>query len=322
MLFNISTKVVARHFDIRISQVKLHSETSSIYKAFRSQGPPIVTSVLSRLDRAASTSSSSQGYQDSTPTAGKAGHRSVQSEAREEPGQDNHFEQSNQSFTGHQIPDPTVDAERGHQSSTTLAIPNPVPPERGPFPDDARKLQPQAESQTPSRGAGPAGAASPAPAASGDDVDQGLAVDQEKDIYYQPPGRTSPVLSALPRVRVPKLENDVQGGDPHIPKGINADVYYSGSDKKDAATAPDEPSEEQLSRLFHNRRIAGALGGKPTQVPRAFGARTLHTTSGLFQKPTNAETESIQNWASSDLSKNVQQPDVRNLSADICELQD
>ena len=136
----------------------------------------------------------------------------------------------------------------------------------------ARVAQRQSEYQIPSKSAEPPSENAPE-----------FSIEQEQDVYYQPPGQAKPVLSALPRVRVPKNENDVQGGDSHIPKDINADVYYSGAEEGERT---DEPTEEQLSQLFHTPRAAKLLGEKDKYMPG--GKRSFHTSASQRQ---NAEAQ-------------------------------
>jgi hypothetical protein len=95
-------------------------------------------------------------------------------------------------------------------------------------------------------------------------------------------------------MRVPKIENDVQAGDSHIPKGINADVYYSGNKDAEDGKSEDELSEEQLSQIFTNPRIARMLGSKSNKgkyVPT--GVQGFHTSAVAWQRSAEAEKEDI-----------------------------
>ena len=159
---------------------------------------------------------------------------------------------------------------------------------RGSLSSEEKKiLQRQSETQIPAQPAEP-----PKPEAynvqnaAGDVAEFG--VEQEQDVFFQPPDATSPVLSALPRIRVPKIEWDIQGGDPHVPNGLNADVYYSGS------SSLSQPSEEMMAQIFQSSRIARMLGKSPKGALTF--ARAFHTQQVRRQKA-KEEQDSIQSLA-------------------------
>lgn len=179
------------------------------------------------------------------------------------------------------------------QASSDTTVPDPTHG-NSLSPDEARKLQRQYEDQIPAQTAEPPNT---------EETTQEFGIEQEQDVFYQPPDSVKPVLSALPRVRVPKTENDVQEGDSHIPPGINADVYYSGS-KRDAGVADEEPSEEQLSQLFHSPRHATSLlGQKGRWTPPS--KRPFHSATATRQKSSNADEQSIKQLAA-DVAKDAQ----------------
>lgn len=176
-------------------------------------------------------------------------------------------------------------------SSHQNTIPVPGVASNGLSSEKAKLLQRQSESQIPSQPAEPPESTSE------------FGVEQEQDVFYQPPGTTSPVLSALPRIRVPKVEWDVQGGDPHVTGGINPDVYYSG--REPAAPTPvleGEPSEEVISQLFQSSKVSRMLGKKGTS--RAGGARAFHTAASRQTETRNGK-EDMKKLAD-DLAKDVQ----------------
>ena len=192
-----------------------------------------------------------------------------------------------------QDPLETVSPQEGLKvaSSRRTTIPEPKAASTGLSSEEARILQRQSESQIPARPAEPPEASE-------------FGVEQEQDVFYQPPGTTSPVLSALPRIRVPKVEWDVQGGDPHIPGGTNPDVYYSG--RESAPVSGDEPTEEMLSQLFQSSKVSRILGAK--EKPSSRGARAFHTTSRR-QKSSVNETEEFEKLAD-DMAKDVHTSDA------------
>lgn len=175
-------------------------------------------------------------------------------------------------------------------ASSQITIPDPANMSTGLSSEKPKILQRQSEAQIPAQPAEPPG--------SSDE----FGVEQEQDVFYQPPGITSPVLSALPRIRVPKVEWDVQGGDPHVPGGINPDVYYSG--REPAAPTPiseEEPTEEMISQLFHSSKVSRLLGKKATSS--AGRARPFHTAVHR-QAASHDEKEEIKKLAD-DMAKDL-----------------
>jgi len=328
--------VAYNHFAIRLSQAELYSRTSSITKLL-AQRYPLTSSLISQRF---SQSAYDHNASDSIPHEDKhARQASAQQEANipqdqhntrsednsAEPvpqGEDIKVEQAN--AKRYPLPDGTIPPDgspigegRGDPesqsrrsvaenaqapldqsaegslrpaSSGNSTIPTPTTePLSG---QEARVAQRQSEDQIPARSAEP-------PSGSGPE----FSVEQEKDVYYQPPGQVKPVLSALPRMRVPKVENDVQGGDSHLPKDMNADVYYSGAEQgQDTA----EPTEEQLSQLFHTPRAASLLGKKDKYMPG--GKRSLHT-SAVRRQNSEAEKQELQKLGQS-LATDVGATDV------------
>lgn len=135
---------------------------------------------------------------------------------------------------------------------------------------DAKVLQRQSESQIPSEAAEPP--TEKAYRVSGFPFEErpGLGLHQERDSFYQAPDRTSPVLSSLPRVKLPKNAGNVQGGNRHIKEDVNADVFYSSDDKGEGSGVPEqtssqgpkEPSKEMMNQIFRSPRVARLLGNK------------------------------------------------------------
>jgi aarF domain-containing kinase len=190
----------------------------------------------------------------------------------------------------------------GAISSNQSTITDPTATEYQLSPDPAREAQRASEWQIPAMPAEPPNSEGFRPdVASGEGSE--FSVQQEQDAFYQPPGSASPVLSALPQVHLPKVEWDIQGGDPHIPNGINADVFYSGEKLKETQTN-DEPSEEMLSQIFSSPKVARLLrkGKKPDPIGGA--VRAFHTSALLQQKDAVTERESLRKLAA-DMTEDV-----------------
>lgn len=140
-------------------------------------------------------------------------------------------------------PDPSADKPTGLHTTASATSPPP---------DEARKLQRQAEFQVPASAAQYGGNENPG----------ALNVSPQQDVFYEPSRQTGPDLSALPRVKLPKAAGDVQvGGD----NGLNADVFHSatGPEKQTTPAETQEPPEEMMQGLFHSPRVSRMLSGKP-----------------------------------------------------------
>lgn len=274
-LLRATKNVAYNHFAIRYSQAELYSRTSSLTKAF-AQRYPIVSSLASQQFSQTSFNSKQQELNQDLH------YEKSQEHGRSGLSEEGGIEVEQKKADRYPLPDGTIppknspigqeqgDAETFNKRTVDRQTPleesgvNPTSSQQSSIPtpkgkplssEEAKLAQRASEGQIPSRSAEPPTA------------DNDFAVDQEKDVYYQPPDSTSPVLSALPRVKVPKTENDVQAGDGQI----NADVYYSGANGKA------EPTEEQLEQLFHTPRAARLLGKKDKYMPG--GKKSFHTST-------------------------------------------
>ena len=161
-------------------------------------------------------------------------------------------------------------------SSDRTSIPEPAGSQATQPVDQPKISQWQAEKQIPSL------AAEPPPAAASEldgregpeSEDAAISVSQEQDIFYTPPTSSGRVLSALPRVKLPRVTEDAQESDEHVPDAqINQDVYYSSTPKdqeQPVAESQAVPEQEQLpeeaySEIFHSPRIAMMMRGQPGQ---------------------------------------------------------
>ena len=348
-LFRASRNIAAKHFDIRLSQVDVYTKTSSIFKAARTRAPPVLAAAAQSFSHSVAQAAKTQDPNDHIPSEGAASgtvssasrdgvrqdhfYKRSESNAATDQVPEQDLEITQKQAQREPLPDGTippkdglVGAERGDpesfnqrpmteegqhptqdrgsqldvSSSSQSTIPEPSV-QKPLSSNEAMQAQRQSESQIPRTAADP-----PEPE---DDISSEFSVEQEQDIFYQPPDSSSPVLSALPRMRVPKIENDVQAGDSHIPQGINADVYYSGN--KDGETGNEEElSEEQLAQIFNSPRIARMLGNKSNKgsyVPK--GVRSLHTSPVPRQKGAEAEKEDLKDLAAN-MAKDVQQNKV------------
>ena len=159
------------------------------------------------------------------------------------------------------------------ESSGRSSIPTPSGRPTQPSAEEAKVLQRQAESQIPAKTAEPppTGTFLPQTNVSSEAEAAELGVDQEQDVFYSPPTTATAVLSALPRVKVPKFTENAQEGDEHVPdEQINQDVFYSSSrhrqekpiQESQAVPEQDQPSQDMYAEMFHSPRVAKLLGGR------------------------------------------------------------
>ena len=136
-------------------------------------------------------------------------------------------------------------------------------------PEEARRLQRQAEFQIPSVAAEPQPSA-PQPKA------EKLSEGHDRDVFYTRSTNAKPEYSSLPRAKIPKNTEDKQGSDEHVENGqINPDVFYStpetGQGSRQKEQIPHQaaiPEQEQVPEgintdVFRIARVTRMLGGNP-----------------------------------------------------------
>ena len=149
-------------------------------------------------------------------------------------------------------------------SSGASSIPTPA---RKPLSaNSARLLQRQSELQIPS-------VTADADEAIADPLEEG----HDEDSVYHRSTHTSPVLSYLPRVKLPKHTSSTQGMDSHLPeRQINSDTFYNPGIPEPipsvkAVPAQDEAPEGVDTALFYSPRVARLLGGKTQGMKQGGG---------------------------------------------------
>lgn len=185
--------------------------------------------------------------------------------------------------------------------------------------DHNRQMQRQAERQIPSEVAKPppTTASDPDIVGNAEPSSPALTVDQEQDVFYSPESASGKVLSALPRVKVPKTSEAIQEGDPHVPdEQLNQDVFYSSADPKDHVPSTVEKespleedlSEEQYSELSHSPKIKNLL------------RRNLESTERNLpdpKSPWHRQKRSFATFRKAQMPRNEPISDVKDLAADI-----
>lgn len=178
--------------------------------------------------------------------------------------------------------------------------------------EKAQRLQRQAERQIPSQVA-------ELPLAAHFD-EPILEAGQDRDVLYSPSSSDRQVVSALPRVKLPKNAEDAQESDEHVPDAqIDQDVFYSSSSNSEEQPVPqaqavpeqEQISEEAYTELFHSPRVARMLGGqlKPGKSSKGLemsGARETPV------KQTKSPQENDQVSSSTRTSGQFSQDEVQN----------
>lgn len=158
--------------------------------------------------------------------------------------------------------------------------------------DQAKKLQREYEQQIPSKAAEPpplhlSATATPARGTTGSLT---TGSEQGQDLFYSRSPSSGKVLSALPRIKIPKAAEDSQQGDLHVAdEQIDQDVYYSAKSQGEntalsnlqAVPEQDEPSEDMYSEIFQTSKGARLLKGQPRPGQRSKGLDLRSTESML-----------------------------------------
>lgn len=244
-LFNASRGVAEKHIALRTRQLDVYNRTSTVARAVRSQ-----TDRVTKTAKAASFIASR--LTESAPA--------WVSEARDEesPGRSSEADTNPRTIpsTEHNIP---ID-EDGPRPTSLNTSPSVLTTIDSTLSSNAAEtLQPQVEFQIPSRTADAAGESFVDPLGKGHD----------EDIFYQKSGHTSPSLSSLPRVKIPKHPSSSQGSNlDSSTSGINSDLFYNNGESQQQASSADTAPEQELipehinTDVFQSPRVAKILAGK------------------------------------------------------------
>ena len=303
-VLNAARAVAYQHFTIRQSQLELYARTSSLARGINGAGQSrkdaynAAHSFSKSANTAANAQPSSSPGTPNLQTVEGEGEPIKRTEGLE---QDHHYDRSQGNSVADSVPEQDLEIQQDKAKRYPLAdgtitltgggLEQAAAGAQGLSSEHAMKLQRQSEAQIPSKPAEP-----PTTEAFSTTLPPGgesseFGVEQEQDVFYQPPDSTTPVLSALPRFKIPKTEEDVQEGDPHVPQNINADVFYSSRrlSENDIANqmdaAQEHPSEEMMGDLFHSPRVARLLGINSKNVPGGIGpkgSRTYVTSQTKF----------------------------------------
>lgn len=142
------------------------------------------------------------------------------------------------------------------RSSGKSTIPLPREDEDVSFSRHNREIQRQAEQQIPAHAADLEGHSKDT-----------LSIGHDEDVFYKPSNHESPVLSSLPRIKIPKQSRNIQGDDEHVStSGLNADSYSStiqndtAVPRVTAVPEQEETPEGVNTDLFYSPRVKKMLG--------------------------------------------------------------
>lgn len=207
-------------------------------------------------------------------------------------------------------------------STNRTSIPTPSKYQSSIEPDRARKLQRLAERQVPSVSA-EAHLPSETQIPTSNHTHGEPDTTKQQDVFFTRPVHASPVLSSLPRVKLPTNTTSTQDGIENLSDtDINQDVFYSA--KTAGNLAPDaqnlledgQPSDAMYSEIFQSPRVARFL----KREDKKGGSQDLD--SKKEQRSHEAEKESGSNMPSNNsetadsLEKNEAES-TRQLAEDI-----
>ena len=205
-------------------------------------------------------------------------------------------------------------------SNGNTTVPNPSRDVKFLSSDQAKKLQRQFEHQIPSQ---------PADAEEGHSKNK-LAQGHDEDIFYTPSKHSSPVLSSLPRVKIPKITENTQSNDEHLRHdGINSESYSAASAGNTSIPAAQAvPEQEEVPEgvntdLFYSSRVAKLLGGRTQtssmgdlKMKAAGKTHPGHATEISGMKP-EPESSAPANSSKDRAAISTKNDDVNQLAKDI-----
>lgn len=159
-------------------------------------------------------------------------------------------------------------------ASNKSTIPIPENDSKVQFSKHAREVQRQFEGQIPSHVAAVDGKAT-----------SKLSAGHDEDVTYEPSASTEPVLSSLPRVKIPKESGHEQGFDEHVRQsGINSDTYSSPIETSSGIAREaeqDDIPEGVNTNLFYSPRVSKMLGGSKYGARKESAANFVQDDSSL-----------------------------------------
>ena len=200
-------------------------------------------------------------------------------------------------------------------SSGRAGIPNPVEGTEFANTEKSKKLQQQAEKQTPFQ------ATKLPPTAHSEEL--GLEANEDRDLLYTP---SSPDGQGPPSdFKLRKDAEDAQSSDGHVSGAqVSQETFYSSSSKSEEQRIPqaqavpeqDQISDEAYTELFHSPRVARMLGGQPKPSKPSKGLE-MSGARGTPTKQTKSPQEKDQVSSSIRISGKGSQDETQHLPTGI-----
>ena len=263
-LFNATRGVAQKHVALRARQLDVYNRTSTLAAAVRNQTERVTETARAARVLAGRLNENTPAWAEAEipRESGKASDATQSSEngTKEEQSTVNgpvteELEIQQEEATRDPLPDETILPQ-------DFPI-DPTPPSSNHISEPlssikARTIQRQAETQIPSKTAD----------AEGETIDP-LVAGHDEDSFYKKYGHTSPTLSSLPRVKIPKHSSDVQTQDGNLGAGqINSESFYQarGTENNSERSSVQAVSEQKQApegintEIFRSPRVARSLG--------------------------------------------------------------
>ena len=235
-IFKASQGVAAKHVALRQHQLDVYSKTSSLAKAIKSQTDRVTLTVKAASDLAERFSEPGPNHSTQASQSGK-------------PPPDT-------SIRGQDL-DPGVNKNLEKKYALSQEHDSEISDQNAPaeLPADSSIATKQAKAKE-----------YPLPDGLSLPVDPVGVSSRDRGSYSEQ------VVSALPRVSLPKNTEDTQDSDEHVPDAeLNQDVFYSASSKNEEQPLPqaqaipeqDQLPDEAYTELFHSPRVARMLSRRP-----------------------------------------------------------
>lgn len=315
-LLKASRGVASQIALISRDRYNVYSKTSSLVHALQSQVEQASSAINITKTQGQASKNDSLSADNVIPNEGKDGAPKVQ-KTEHALTEDLFYKRSDQNSAADPAPSNTIDIKQ--ETARQRPLPDGTIPSDGdsssssanhvpfrPSSGKARTMQRASEHQIPSQ------SAEPPPVYLQTDREKefaGLHVDQEQDVFFQAPRKIGAVVSALPRVKIPKNSETVQEIDEHLPRDfVNREVFYSTIAKEkiepientNAASDDHHLPDETYSQLFQSPKVA-----------RMMSAKEPHNSSKTAKSsnvPTSNSEDDLQQLGSnlaSDLSNGV-----------------
>ncbi|RMJ24599.1 molecular chaperone ABC1 [Aspergillus sp. HF37] len=286
-LFNVAGSVATKHLAVRQRQLDVFTRTSSLTKGVKRQADGLVLTAQAAAALAKRFNEPSPPYSGPKTTNFPSATQppSSKENATQKAAENDALSSTGQNLAGSESRSPSL------------------------APDEAKKLQRQAEFQIPASAA----------EHTGDGPANGLGVSKQQDVFYKPSWQTTPALSSLPRVKLPHSTGDSQGG---VGQDINADVYHSPLKNREApseaqpAGEKEELPEEMMKDIFHSPKVARSLSNKTASDINNNWRTSRYANRGAdyAKQPTKKNMESLGSSIAEDVAS---VPEVRKLNLGI-----